>query len=217
MEDVDREVNEQEVVKLLRSKWYPLQWWLSYGIALAAALTVASGFFSLNIVDIITSSPPMTVEGRITQLEMKLDGMIIQIESLENNLMIMPQLLSDTSVGVLPVEMKQLGDSLRAVSGRVKQLTDAITPQSMTEIITLQRLGDRYEQLTQSIKDLKSDIEKSQLSFERMLRNHATRVDSELDRFSPMIWGMLCTIVLIVIQNLWTQRRKEPNQSSQHE
>jgi hypothetical protein len=117
--------------------------------------------------------------------------------------------VQDTSEVVRVRDVSYLFDTLTQLSKKVDALSKAITPQNATGIVTLQRLGDRYEILTQTVENLKSDVEKSRLANERMLADHAARVDAELNRFTPMIWGMLVTVVLIVIQNVWTQRKKK--------
>ena len=172
-----------------------------------AMLTVFYATFSyLEKKSLFRAASP---DNTVVQMKVRLNNMGALLDSLKGSPDFLLQLQRDTLAGVLPVEMKPLQDSLRAMSRRVKQLTDAITPQSIIEIIALQRLGDRYEMLTQTVAELKSDLEKSQLTSERTLANHTARINSELNRFTPMIWGMLGTIVLIVIQNIWTQRKKK--------
>lgn len=187
--------------------------WMTPAIAL---VTLIYGF-TLMFTAVTPSSPTDSQPYVATRLLTRLENLAVELDSLKESLDSRPQLQGDTSASGHMADLKPLQDSLRILSGNVRLLNDAITPQSMTEIVTLQRLGDRYEQLMQSNKDLKSDIEKHQLASERALRDHAASIDSELDRFTPMIYGMLGTIVLIVIQNFMVQRRKEPDTRGKNE
>ena len=94
-----------------------------------------------------------SAEGMIYRQIARLDSMAVLLDAVKGRLDSLSHLQVDTSASVLSMDMKPWQDSLRILSGSVELLNDAITPQSITEIITLQRLGDRYEQLMQSNKD----------------------------------------------------------------
>ena len=103
----------------------------------------------------------------------------------------------------VPAELRPLQDSLKALSLNVAILTDAISPKSMTEVMTLQRIGDRYELLSQDIADLKADMNRLSANYNQRLQDYAAQLNAELDRLMPVIWGLLIAVVAGIFGNLW--------------
>lgn len=182
---------------------------VKYAMIVATSITVVTFFITIIVPDQERAQPDIKQSSRLRfdEVQLRTDSLFTILSATLDSLM-QPQ-VQDTSAVVRIRDVSYLFDTLAHLSQQVGALNAAITPQNAMGIVTLQRLGDRYEMLTQTVAGLRSDLEKSRLASERTLADHAARINSELNRFTPMIWGMLGTIVLIVIQNVWTQRKKK--------
>ncbi len=203
----DLDLARKQSAKRIR-KWAVAQTLLTLIIA-GITLTTMSYVYYNTISKVIEPADGQIEYAKFPRLDSLVNQMTIMSAAIDSLRHFQRQ---ETTSAMISQDLQLWIDSLTHVAAKVKTINDAISPQSVTEIITLQRLGDKYIQLLQTIGELKADIKEAQLKSDDALGKHAARINDELDRFTPMIWGMLSVIALIVIQNVWTQRSQRREQ-----
>jgi hypothetical protein len=164
---------------------------------------------------------PVTIEEvkAVNELLKEIDAdKLVDISSLTTRLDVLEQgILPFKSPSELDSRLNNMEESIESVSSDISDFKKALNPTKPSEILTIVRLGDKFELLLTHINNLKNDLKDFQAEMDKKIQRNYELVDSNVDRIVGIIkwFGLLfIPIFLNLIRDLFSLREKGKAQKS---
>lgn len=124
----------------------------------------------------------------------RLDATIKAIERIES--------LPDDQISPLLARVAALDQETSRLAGEFKEIRSALSPTEPEEILTVARLGDKFELFLQKIRVLEDKIEQLRKDVDAKVQHNFEQVNAQVDRIVGMLQWLGLLIVPVILNTI---------------